>query len=119
MSLEQASNQDVLEFLAGRLRAARLNENVTQADLAEAAGVSLMTVKRAESGKANTTLLTFVALLRALGRVDQLELLLPGPAVRPMELAASGGQRRQRASGQRSEPEHDEPDDWIWGDERP
>lgn len=116
MDLNRASNQDVLVFLAKRLRATRLQANVTQQDLAEKAGLSVITVKRAESGRGNTTILTFVALLRALGKVEQLGLILPEPNVRPMDLAKASKPLRQRASSPR-EGQSSEASNWRWGDE--
>lgn len=116
MDLNRASNQDVLALLAERLRAARLQANVTQQDLAEKAGLSAITIKRAESGRGNTTILTFIALLRALGKIEQLGLILPEPRVRPMDLARSSKPSRQRASAPRAD-ESSEATDWKWGDE--
>lgn len=113
--LEQLSDQLIHDELCHRFKMARLEINITQAELAERAGVSLITVKRAESGKGNITLMTLIALMRGLGRLDQLNNFLPEPSVSPLQLKASAGQRRQRASS-RSEV-HEAVTGWKWGDE--
>ena len=111
----QLSDQQIHDELSERLKMARLEVNMTQAELAERAGVSLITVKRAESTGGNMTLMTLISLLRALGRLYQLDTFLPMPVLSPLQLKASGGQRRQRASGW---AEVEKPAaGWKWGDE--
>lgn len=93
--------QDSPSSLAGemgrRLRAHRLNANLTQADLAELAGVNRNTVINAENGRVH--LESFIAILQALGQADQLDLMLPEPAISPVQLMKLKGKQRQRASG--------------------
>lgn len=114
-NIHQLNDQQIHDHLCERLKAVRLEANITQAELASKAGVSLITVKRAESAKGNITLMTLIALLRALGRLDHLDNFLPLPALSPLQLKASGGRRRQRASGR---DDVNEPDaGWKWGDE--
>lgn len=85
------------ERLGERLQQARLNQDLTQAQVAEQAGVSRKAVINAEKGKAS--LEVFVALLQALNQVSQLDQFLPPQTVSPLQLAALQGKRRQRASG--------------------
>lgn len=87
------------ELLGERLKLARLNQDLTQAQLAERAGVSRKAVLYAEQGKA--PLEVFVALLQALNLVSQLDQFLPVQTLSPLQLAKLQGKRRQRASGQR------------------
>lgn len=112
----QLSDQLIHDELCRRFKLARLEANITQAELAQRAGVSLITIKRAESGKGNITLMTLIALMRGLGRLDQLSYILPEPSLSPLLLKASAGQRRQRASS-RSEINEAEAG-WKWGDEK-
>lgn len=114
-SFYSLSDQLIHDELCQRFKMARLETNITQAELAEKAGVSVITVKRAESAKGNITLMTLIALLRGLGRLEQLNSFLPEPGLSPLQLKASAGQRRQRAS---SRNEVNEPEvGWKWGDE--
>lgn len=87
----------ILNELGERLKQTRLNHNITQQSLAETAGVSRSLVMRAENGEAS--LATFVALLKALGVAEQLDLFLPPPALSPLQLVKLNGKQRQRASG--------------------
>ena len=85
------------ELLGERLKLARLNQDLTQAQVAEQAGVSRKVVINAEKGKAS--LEVFVAVLQALNQVSQLDQFLPPQTLSPLQLAKLQGKRRQRASG--------------------
>lgn len=87
------------EELGERLRQARLNGDLTQAEVAERAGVSRKIVLNAEKGKAQ--LESFVAIMLALNLTEQLDLFLPKPQVSPVQLVKLQGKKRQRASGLR------------------
>ena len=82
--------------LGNRLRAARLNRNMTQSVVGEAAGLSRKTVINAEKGQAS--LEVFVALLIALGEAEQLNNFLPPQTLSPIQLLKLRGKQRQRAS---------------------
>lgn len=100
MSLIQLSEPEILAELGRRLRRYRLQQNLTQADLARDAGVGTRTVRNVESG-GDTQLGTLLRILRALGRLDALDAFLPRPGVSPMELLRAGGRERQRAGARR------------------
>jgi transcriptional regulator with XRE-family HTH domain len=71
---------DELEQRLGeRLRALRIRNNLTQAQLAEAANVSLGALKRLERGMGSTTT-TLVSVLRALDQESWVDALGPGPS---------------------------------------
>lgn len=107
----------ILAQLGERLAHARLDRNLTQAELAHEAGVSRSTVRRLEAG-ASTQLTHLIRVLRALDLVERLDLALPAPEPRPLE--ELGAQpRRQRASGQRGRRDDPEnPDGWTWDEDR-
>jgi transcriptional regulator with XRE-family HTH domain len=87
-------------MIASRVRRERLNQNRTQEEIALTAGVALNVVKRLESGL-GCSLRSLVRLLRALGKLEQLDLFLPEPGVSPMQLAAFEGRERKEATGRR------------------
>ncbi len=90
---------DVARTIAGRARARRLEQNLTQRGLAERAGVSLSSLKRFEQ----TGRIAFTSLLRvaiALDALDALEQWFAPPEFRSLDDALSRGQPRQR--GRRS-----------------
>ncbi len=79
-----------------RLRAYRLQQNLTVAEVAERAGVNRNTVLNAEAGR-NPRLETVLRLLRVYGRVESLDAFLPPPTLSPLQLVKSKGRLRQRA----------------------
>ncbi len=82
--------------LGSRLKQARLNADLTQAEVATRAGLSRRTVVNAEKGQAQ--LENLIAILAAIGMVSQLDLFLPVQEVSPLQLAKLRGRQRQRAS---------------------
>ena len=107
MSLSDLSATAIAEELGERLKQARLNQNLTQAEVAESVGVSRRQVINAEKGKAQ--LEVFVAILLALNLAGHLELFLPKQQISPLQLAQLQGRQRQRASGQKTVDEKGEP----------
>ena len=110
--LGQRTDEAILAELGARLSSVRLSRDLTQAQLAQDAGVSKRTVERVEAGQ-SAQLTSFIRILRTLGLLDGLELLLPPPQPGPMDLLRRDGKRPQRATG-RSAPSG-EP--WTWRDE--
>ena len=109
-----ASDQTVLQALGRRLARHRLNRNLTQAALAAEAGVSALTVQRIEQGRSSQAA-NLIRILRALGLLDNLDALVPEPAISPIQQARMRGRVRQRASSRPGRPEP--PTEWSWGDE--
>ncbi len=93
-----ASDEAILSELGGRLARMRLEKNLTQAQLAELAGVSKRTVERLERGDVAPQMSGFIRVCRALGVVERFEVLVPEPVTSPMAQLRSGGKRRRRAS---------------------
>ena len=110
--LEEMGNEAIRAELGTRLQRERLNQNITQAVLAEQAGISRRTLVAAEKGK-GTTLETLIRLLRGLGKLGQLDQFLPEPPISPIQLAKLKGKVRQKASGKLHYPtEHNTA--WKW-----
>jgi putative transcriptional regulator len=114
MNPEQRSNRALLEELGHRIRRARLNRNLTQAELAKQAGISRGALQKAEEGGAMTTE-TMLNILRGLSLLSQLEQFLPEPPPSPVQLAKLQGEVRQRASGKRKKKQPSKPATaWTW-----
>jgi transcriptional regulator with XRE-family HTH domain len=111
----QLTDQSVLEELGGRLASTRLSRNLTQAALAEQAGVSKRTVERLESGAVATQLSGFLRVCRVLGLVEHFESLIPEAVPSPIEQLKRQGAKRQRASGRKAVAA-DVPKQWTWGE---
>ena len=105
------TDEAILAELGGRLLQRRLELKLTQAALAEQAGVSKRTVERIEAG-ATTQMSTMIRILRVLELVDRLDMLVPVTGPRPMDLLKLKGRERQRAPRKKAD---DRP--WKWGDE--
>lgn len=95
---KEATDDAILSELGGRLARMRLEKNLTQAQLAEKAGVSKRTVERLERGDVAPQLSGFIRVCRALELVERFELLVPEPVMSPMMQLRLGGKRRRRAS---------------------
>jgi transcriptional regulator with XRE-family HTH domain len=108
-----ASSAQIEATLCKQVERIRLARNITQAQLAERAGVSLRTVGRLEKGE-GVSLDTFIRVLKALGLHAGLAAALPDPTVRPVERVRAAGHERRRARPQKAEPSTSE---WTWGDE--
>lgn len=98
MKKDKASPAAVAYDFGQRVKAARLNTNISQENLAALVGLSIKSIKNAEKGKCQFE--TMVAILIALGKADQLDLLLPPATVSPIQLAKLQSKQRQRASTQ-------------------
>jgi transcriptional regulator with XRE-family HTH domain len=92
-----------LEVIGTRAKQERLNQNRTQEELAESAGVGLNVIKKLESGE-GCTIRSLIRILRSLVKLNQLDLFLPEPGISPIQLAKLAGQQRQEASGKRGRP---------------
>lgn len=95
-----------LEELGSRLAQIRLNQNLSQAALAEQAGVTRLTVSKIESG-ANANLKSLVRVMRALGILGNLETAIPELAPSPLLQAEAMKGRRKRAGSKRTRGERD------------
>ena len=95
------SDKAVLTGFGKRIASFRLNNNWTQADLANKAGVSKSTVEHLEKGQ-STQLLNLVKILRALDLLQQFVNLVPEQGPSPMELLMQSRNlqkiKRKRAS---------------------
>jgi transcriptional regulator with XRE-family HTH domain len=109
------TDEAILRELGSRLAAVRLARNLTQAALAEDAGLSKRTVERLESGEVAARLSALVRVCRALGLVDRLDALVPPAAPSPVEQLKLAGRERKRASGRRQAAVRT-PRKWTWGD---
>jgi transcriptional regulator with XRE-family HTH domain len=90
--------EEWLTTLSERLVRNRLRRNLTQQDLAKAAGISLRTLARLENGEP-VRFESFLRTLIALGLEKALGGLVPEVPESPMEQIMRDGRRRQRATG--------------------
>lgn len=104
----------ILSVLGERLSRRRIDRGLTQARLADEAGVSKRTVERMEAG-ASTQLSSFIRLLRALDLLHRIDAVVPEVAPSPMELMKLRGKQRERATLEKDTDRSGEA--WRWGDD--
>ena len=110
MDLYALTDKGIEHELGGRIKALRLQKNITQKQLSHMTTLSLNSIKALESGRAKLS--TIIAVLRELGALEHLDNFIPETSVSPMQLAKMQGKVRERASGNRSSGERE--DDSAW-----
>lgn len=72
------SAPELVRLLGGRFKDYRLRANLTQKEVAETTGLSILTIHRFENGTVNNiSLATFLLLLKAVGCINYLDALMP------------------------------------------
>ncbi len=104
----------VLAELGRRITARRIELQLTQATVAEQAGIGKRTLERMESGH-SSQLASLIRVLRVLNALPGLNALIPEVGPRPMDLLERKGRSRQRASSKPDEKQGGEP--WRWGED--
>jgi transcriptional regulator with XRE-family HTH domain len=110
MDFYSMTDKGIETEIGRRIRSLRLRRNLTQQDVAEAAALSLNTIKALEAGKGK--LASLIAVLRELGALDELDNLIPEAPISPLQLAKQQGKVRQRASGKRVKESGKEKPEW-------
>jgi len=110
------SNEAVLQEIGRRMARRRVELELTQAALAEQAGVAKRTVERIEAGLSTQTA-NLIRIFRVLGLIEGLAALIPETGPRPLDLLKLKlkGKQRQRASAKKTAKSNGEP--WTWGED--
>lgn len=101
------SDHAILQVIGKRLRGIRLDQNLTQAQLAEKAGLNRFTIAQLEKGE-STSLNTLIKVIRMLDAFHLLDAFQEqAPVISPVAYAKMQREQRQRASGsgQANEPD--------------
>ena len=86
-NIHSLSNTEIIQSLGVQYKSYRLNANLTQKEVAEKAGVSLITLRAFETGKAtNITMGNLLALLRAINNLECITEILPEIPISPYQL---------------------------------
>lgn len=91
----------VLRTLGQRIERYRIEARLTQAELAEQAGIGKRTLERIEAGS-GAELVTLIRVLRALRLLEGFERLLPPLPPSPIEQLKLRGRQRRRVSHRRT-----------------
>lgn len=114
----------IVQILGERIERYRIEAGLTQAELAERAGIGKRTVERIEAGR-GAEIITLIRMLRTLNALDGLERLLPELPPSPIEQLKLRGKQRRRVSHPRARTdtlerrnqvgEGAQAKPWIWG----
>ena len=92
------SNAEIIQSLGAQFKAYRLNANMTQKEVADKAGVSLITLRSFETGKAtNINMNNLLSLLRVINNLDGITEVLPEIPISPYLLLKLQSKQRKRA----------------------
>ena len=104
------SDTAILKEIGAFVKHHRLEANLTQKKLAEDAGIDRTTLNEFENGRRSNTL-TLIQILRALGKLDILNIFTIQRQVSPLKLAEMELSKRQRASNKKS-PKNKSGSEW-------
>ena len=96
-SITQMYTPEIVTMLGRRFKDYRIGCDMTQKEVSQQSGVSVITIRKFENGKLyNITLGTFIELLRAIGFMQGLNDVLPELPVSPYELEKIQQGKRKR-----------------------
>lgn len=100
------NDKSIIETIGNYLKQQRLNQNKTQAQIAEHAGVNRWTISQIENGEA-ISLTSLIQILRALDVLNILDIFKIETQISPLELAKLEKQKRQRARNKNSNTQNE------------
>lgn len=85
--LKSYTDAEIIQALGVRFKEYRISRRLTQKDVSVQTGISILTIRKFENGQAyNIQMSNFIALMRMLDRLDEIEMLLPEIPVSAYEL---------------------------------
>ena len=88
---------EIVTMLGRRFKDYRIGCNLTQKEVSDRSGISVITIRKFENGSLyNITMGTFIELLRAIGFMQGLDDVLPEIPVSPYELEKIQKGKRKR-----------------------
>ncbi len=104
MDIYEKSNNDIIVELGRRFRDYRIALRMTQKEVAEQSGVSIMTIVRFENGEGvSIGLNNFVALLRTIQRLEDIAGAIPYMPISLYEAPISYGKINKRVKKRKNE----------------
>lgn len=112
MNFESMTNKAITVELGERIEQLRLEQNLTQQQLADEIGLSRVSYRNLVKGSGK--LENFIAVLRVLDQLAPLENLIPETGISPMQQLKYRGKQRQRASKTRKDEVREPKPDLGW-----
>ncbi len=95
ITFKESTTAEIVRALGANYKEYRLRKRLTQSDVAETTGLTIATISKFESGMAaNISFATFLQLLKAVGRIDDMTDVLP--ALRDVDTENSAPRRVRR-----------------------
>jgi transcriptional regulator with XRE-family HTH domain len=107
------ADPEIVNEICQAVKQMRINKNISQQQIADIAGLDRTTISRMESGRA-VNLLTLVTVLRALDKLDILNVFKPEQVISPIKLLKEEEKKRKRASKKRKNVKKNAEEDSIW-----
>ncbi|MDH3327426.1 MAG: helix-turn-helix transcriptional regulator [Gammaproteobacteria bacterium] len=104
MNFESMTDQSITAEIGRRIEQMRLEQNLTQQQVADEIGLSRVSYRKLVGGSGKFE--NIIAALRALGRIDLVEHFVPETTFSPMEQLKLKGKQRQRATGEHTTKDH-------------
>lgn len=96
-NIQGFSNAEIIRSLGAQYKNYRLRAELTQKEVAEKAGVSLITLRAFENGKAvNITMGNLLALLRVIEQLEGITEILPEIPISPYQLLKLQSKQKKR-----------------------
>ena len=113
------TDETILIEIGQRIARRRIALEITQADMAEQAGVGKRTLERIESG-ASAQMSSLIRVFRVLDLLPALDRVMPEAQPGPMDILKRKGKLRQRVSkrGQSHQVPEEGAQPWTWDDEK-
>lgn len=105
------SDPIIVKEIGIQLKKMRLRKNITQEKLAATSGLNRATISQLENGRA-ATLLTLVQVMRALDKLDLLNVFSDEPDISPLEAVKLKRSGRLRASTKKTSNQSREEPGW-------
>jgi transcriptional regulator with XRE-family HTH domain len=102
VELKRMTDDMIIRSIGDFIRNERLERNITQAQLAERAGVHRTTIRDLELGR-RSTLITLIQTLRSLDQLGVLKNFNVSKEISPIELAKLDMKERKRATGEKND----------------
>lgn len=91
------SDVAIVNEICNSIKQMRLDQNISQKELAKRSGLNRVTISRMESGR-SVSLLTLIQTLRALDKLDILNVFIEEPKISPLKLFEIQEKNRKKAS---------------------
>ena len=102
MNWTEMSDRAIIGAIGAFLKKQRLNQNKTQAQIAQNAGLNRWTLSQIENGEA-ISMASFIQILRALDLLNLLDIFKIETQISPLELAKLERRKRLRARNKKTD----------------